>query len=265
MSEFQSDSQQDGANRSPEILPEILEVQPLANGTSEAIERGITPVTAAPDTSSAPRGATPRHLRPTISEPIASEPIVNEPIANEPAAEPQAIGRLPEIQPRPESSETSGPGRDPELYAAWKTHVENGFANNQRMFQQVLEGFMNPYWTTVWMYRILFGLGVASFLVAMGLSAFANKEGYTLVFGGISAVTLLAFFFNRPLQALEENLQFITWLGLIYNSYWTRLLYLDSQPDVQESLQDATDDAIQRIKELMVVHAESSGKREKLQ
>ena len=86
MSEFQSDSQQDGANRSPEILPEILEVQPLANGTSEAVERGVAPVTAAADTSSAPRGATPRHLRPTISEPIASEPIVNQP-----AAEPQAI------------------------------------------------------------------------------------------------------------------------------------------------------------------------------
>jgi ABC-type multidrug transport system fused ATPase/permease subunit len=151
--------------------------------------------------------------------------------------------------------------RDPELYAAWKKHIEHGFANNQIMFQQLLTGFMNPYWTTVWMYRILFGLGVASFLVAAGLSAFANKEGYTLIFGGLSALSLLAYFFNRPLQALEENLQFITWLGLIYNSYWTRLLYLNSQPDVQKGLQESTDDAIVRIKELMAAHAKRSGKR----
>jgi hypothetical protein len=169
--------------------------------------------------------------------------------------------RLPEPASS-QSTDPSGAVRDPELYAAWKTHIENGFANNQLMFQQLLNGFMNPYWTTVWMYRILFGLGVASFVVAAGLSAFSNKEGYTLVFGGLSALSLLAYFFNRPLQALEENLQFITWLGLIYNSYWTRLVYLNSQPDVQKGLQDATDDAIQRIKELMTAHAKRSGKRQ---
>jgi ABC-type multidrug transport system fused ATPase/permease subunit len=181
-----------------------------------------------------------------------------------PSATPsQPAERLPE-QTLAQNVATPAAVRDPELYAAWKTHIENGFTNNQLMFQQLLNGFMNPYWTTVWMYRILFGLGVASFLVAAGLSAFTGKEGYTLVFGGLSALSLLAYFFNRPLQALEENLQFITWLGLIYNSYWTRLVYLNSQPDVQKELQDATDDAIQRIKELMEVHAQSSGRRETL-
>jgi hypothetical protein len=176
---------------------------------------------------------------------------------------PEATRRLPETAPSGDAG-ASGAVRDPELYAAWKTHIENGFANNQLMFQQLLNGFMNPYWTTVWMYRILFGLGVASFLVAAGLSAFAGKEGYTLIFGGLSALSLLAYFFNHPLQALEENLQFITWLGLIYNSYWTRLVYLNSQPDVQQGLQDATDDAIERIKELMDEHALRAGKRQSL-
>jgi hypothetical protein len=107
-------------------------------------------------------------------------------------------------------------------------------------------------------------LGVASFLVAVALSAFTDKEGFTLIFGGLSALSLLAFFFNRPLQALEENLQFITWLGLIYNSYWTRLLYLNSQPDAQQQLQDATDDAIKRIKELIASHSKRSALRQSL-
>ena len=196
---------------------------------------------AAP-TESATNGTpppTPRNVRPSAT-PTQPEPGQPNP-------------RLPESSP--------GAVRDPELYAAWKKHIENGFANNELMFKQLLNGFLNPYWTTVWMYRILFGLGVASFLVAAGLSIFAGKEGYTLVFGGLSAISLLAYFFNRPLQALEENLQFITWLGLIYNSYWTRLVYLNSQPDVQKGIKDATDDAIQRIQELMAAHAKSSGKR----
>jgi hypothetical protein len=192
------------------------------------------------------------HMRP--STPRNARPVAPQPAPDQ-AALTQPTRRLPEATP------TAGAMRDPELYAAWKHHIEQGFANNQMMFQQLLDGFLNPYWTTVWMYRILFGLGVASFLVAAGLSIFTGKEGYTLIFGGISALSLLAYFFNRPLQALEENLQFITWLGLIYNSYWTRLVYLNALPDVQQGLQDATDDAIQHIKELMAAHAKRSAAR----
>ena len=63
---------------------------------------------------------------------------------------------------------------------------------------------------------------------------------------------------------MEENLQFITWLGIIYNSYWTRLAYISSLSDVQQGLQQTTDDAITHIKELMDAHAERSGKRSDL-
>ena len=38
------------------------------------------------------------------------------------------------------------------------------FENNQVMFSRVLEAFLNPYWTTVWMYRVLFGVGIAAFI-----------------------------------------------------------------------------------------------------
>ena len=150
---------------------------------------------------------------------------------------------------------------DPELYAAWRQHMQRGFENNQTMFEQVLTGFMNPYWTTVWMYRILFGIGVAAFLVA-ALVALLNKGPMTTgIFGGLSVVAFLGYFLNRPLQALEENLQFITWLGIIYNSYWTRLAYTSDLETVQAELEDATDDAIAKIKELMDKHAERNASR----
>jgi len=150
---------------------------------------------------------------------------------------------------------------DPELYAAWSKHIQQGFANNQVMFSRVLEAFLNPYWTTVWMYRILFGVGIAAFVVAGVLAIFqANVTGAAL-FGGLSVAAFLAFFVSRPLQALEENLQFITWLGIIYNSYWTRLVQAQDPSTFEAIIQDATADAIGQIKVLQERHTERSTNR----
>ncbi len=150
---------------------------------------------------------------------------------------------------------------DPELYAAWRDHMRRGFENNQVMFEQVLTGFMNPYWTTVWMYRILFGIGVAAFVVAALVAVLTQGPILTGIFGGLSVAAFLGYFLNRPLQALEENLQFITWLGVIYNSYWTRLAYTTDLETVQEELEATTNDTIAKIKELMDKHAERNASR----
>ena len=143
---------------------------------------------------------------------------------------------------------------DPQLYAAWRTHIENGFKNNEIKFGRVLEAFMNPYWTTVWMYRILFGVGVAAFVVAALIALLQNNVVTTLVFGGLSVAAFLGYFVSRPLQALEENLQFITWLGIIYNSYWTTLVQSQDPDAYIDEVKQATDDTIGRIKDLMDKH-----------
>jgi len=150
---------------------------------------------------------------------------------------------------------------DPELYAAWREHMRRGFENNQTMFEQVLTGFMNPYWTTVWMYRILFGVGVAAFVVAAGMAIMGQGALSTAIFGGLSVAAFLTYFLNRPLQALEENLQFITWLGVIYNSYWTRLAYTMDLATVQQEVEATTNDTIAKIKELMDKHVERNKDR----
>ncbi len=155
---------------------------------------------------------------------------------------------------------------DPQLYSFWRQHMQKGFENNQTMFDQILNGFMGPYWTTVWMYRILFGVGVLAFLAAI-VMAYVSRDnpvtaiGTAAIFGGLSVASFLSYFLSRPLQALEENLQFITWLGILYNSYWTRLAYLSDNDTVQAGLEDVTNDAIIGIKELLAAHAERTGKR----
>lgn len=152
---------------------------------------------------------------------------------------------------------------DPVLYAYWQEHVRLGFEQNSEMFRRVLDGFMNPYYTTVWMYRILFSVGLLAFVAGVGLSVWSREPVYALIFGGLSAAAFISYFFNRPLQALEENLQFITWLGIIYNTYWTRLAYMFDQKTVQQDLHAATSDAVEQLDRLLNKHAELSGKRPK--
>ena len=120
---------------------------------------------------------------------------------------------------------------------------------------------MRPYYTTVWMYRILFGVGILSFLVAAGMSAWTNDSRFGLIFGGLSIAAFLSYFISRPLQALEENLQFITWLGIVYNTYWTRLACMIDQSTVQKDLQEAIQDATSEIEKIIDKHAELRGKR----
>jgi hypothetical protein len=152
---------------------------------------------------------------------------------------------------------------DPELYAAWRTHVLDGFANNQQMFKRLVEAFMGPYNTTVLLYRLTFIVGIVAFLVAVALSAITNQVMFGVLFGGIGVAAFLSFFISRPLRALEENLNFITWLGVIYNSYWTRLVYAMNMETVQQDIATITDDFTRQIQELLdksaTLHKERPG------
>ena len=140
---------------------------------------------------------------------------------------------------------------DPELYAAWREHVRAGFEQNSTMFRRILDAFMEPYHTTIWVYRILFGLGVLAFVAAIVVSVWLREPLFALVFGGLSIGAFLSYFVSRPIQALEENLQLITWLGVIYNSYWTSLASIQDPDSVQEELRTTTADTIAAIENLV--------------
>lgn len=150
---------------------------------------------------------------------------------------------------------------DPKLYEYWREHIRAGFERNNEMFIRVLNGFMEPYYTTIWMYRILFSVGILSFLAAAGLSMWTRNASFSLVFGGLSVAAFLTYFLSRPLRALEENLEFITWLGLVYNTYWTRLAYTMDEKTVQQDLAKANKDATDEIQRIIDKHTELSKQR----
>lgn len=144
---------------------------------------------------------------------------------------------------------------------AWAAHMEEGLQNNTLMFRQLLKAFMRPYYMTMVMYIILFLVGIGLFVIAAWLSTKANADRSSWLFGGLGVLTFLAFFISRPLAALEENLQLITRLGVIYNSYWTRLLYMQDNSTIQADLEDATNDTIAELGKLTDKSVELAAKR----
>jgi hypothetical protein len=137
----------------------------------------------------------------------------------------------------------------------------NGFRNNEEMFRRTLEAFMKPYHLTIWMYGALFVIGISLFVVAAVTGLRDSKSTVAIVFAGLGAGAFLAFFIRQPVQALEENLEFISWLGVAFNTYWSRLMYMLDSKTVQQDLKAADDDFSNTVERLITRHAELRGKR----
>ncbi len=196
------------------------------------------------------------------------------------------ISFLPPIWPQPDAptpaDETAGSGKDAapdaesggqevsaavsavdseRLRQAWEDYMVEGLENTNRMFNRTLNAYMIPYYLTVGMYVVLFAVGVGLFVTAAWLAGSEGNEITSIVFAGLGTLTFLAIFIRYPLRALEENLQFITWMGLIYNTYWTRLLYLQDPENIQEELTDATQSAIADMERMIDKNAALAQKR----
>jgi hypothetical protein len=106
-----------------------------------------------------------------------------------------------------------------ELDEAWTKYMVNGFTQNELMFRKTLSAFMKPYGLTVWLDVTLYLVGIGLFLAAVVIGLRNNNSVVAIVFAGLSVTSFLAFFVRQPLHALEENLEFITWLGVAFNTY----------------------------------------------
>ncbi len=148
-----------------------------------------------------------------------------------------------------------------ELRDAWTQYMVNGFQQNEEMFKNTLNAFMKPYRVTVWLYVLLFAVGIGLFVVAAVIGLRNGNSVTAIAFAGLSVGAFLAFFVRQPLHSLEENLEFITWLGVAFNTYWTRLMYMTDPKTVQAELKAADDDFRASIERLIAQHGELRGKR----
>jgi hypothetical protein len=152
----------------------------------------------------------------------------------------------------------------PELYAAYVKNVEAGYANNGRMFDNVLRAFLISHYSTVVMYWALFLIGVVAVVAAIVVGMRGEAGAAVAAFVGLGAAAFVAYFIGRSSQSVEENLFYIAWLGMIYNSYWTHLSWATRPETAQAELDSATTAAVTQIQQLLDRHARSVGKRFKL-
>jgi hypothetical protein len=113
-----------------------------------------------------------------------------------------------------------------------------------------------------WMYQLTFAVGVISFLAAVykAFTAETAAEAWpSLIFGGLSATVFVTIFIVRPGAAIERAHITSVWVSLAMNSYWIRMaLSLQQDPDDEgmrrdSRLEDATDDVLRSLRELILV------------
>lgn len=119
------------------------------------------------------------------------------------------------------------------------------------------------FWSLYVMYCLLFliGLGTAICAVIKGLQTNTTGEAIgALVIGGLSAASFFSLFLARPLESLERNSIYASWLTMAVNTYWTRLLYFSKLETIDKDLENATDDLVKYLKTLADKHAVAIGK-----
>jgi hypothetical protein len=193
------------------------------------------------------------------------------PVVTKPASQPDAPPRSDTATPVAGSEDghtsflpvqVTGRDRavDKELLEAWKEYMKEGFKQNNRMFSRVLRAFIIPYWLTVAMYVALFLFGLSAFGLAAYLAVQQQLE-FAAIFGGLSAATFLTFFISRPLRSLEQNVILITWLGIVYNTYWSQLMNATDPATIQKDLDAVTATALKDLKALATAQGKLSSQR----
>jgi hypothetical protein len=205
-------------------------------------------------------------LDPRLDEEIAFIPVPQLPDVFVTASTPQALPlpATPQASPAQAPTPQTLPAptvSDEAVREAWVKYVTVGLDNINVLFSRVLRAFIIPYYMTVVMYGLLFVVGIGLFITAVVLGLQEGKDVTAMVFAGLSLATFLSFFLSQPLRALEENLQFITWLGITYNTYWTRLLYMDNRATIHADMKDANDHAATEILRIIDKSKELSSRR----
>ena len=119
------------------------------------------------------------------------------------------------------------------------------------------------YRTVFIMYVSLFIVGILTAVAAIikGLLAQNGTAAIpSLIFAGLSAASFFTLFIVRPLQSLEQNTFFSSWIISIMNTYWARLMYFNDLTTIDKDLKDATTDLVTELSNLADKYAATIGK-----
>ncbi len=119
------------------------------------------------------------------------------------------------------------------------------------------------YQTVYLMYCVLFFVGLITAIAAIikGFTAQNGAEAIpSLIFAGLSTASFFTLFITRPLESLERNTFFSSWIVAIMDNYWTRLMYFQNPQTIDTSLKDAISDLVDELSTLADKYATAIGK-----
>ena len=142
------------------------------------------------------------------------------------------------------------------------TGVEN-FArgvieSNQREFLKAARGQRFAFATMKWLFLVVFLIALGAMISAIRIASKPPEEGYDWshagVVGAVAVMAILLFallLYMRPLAALERNSVVQSFLTVVVNSYWTRLLYVKQAADIDAHLEEATAYTVEHLGALL--------------
>lgn len=129
---------------------------------------------------------------------------------------------------------------------------------NQREFLRAARGQRFAFAITKWLFLVVFLLALGAAIATIRLATDLPEGGYNWahagVVGGVGVMAALLFLlllYVRPLAALERNAVVQSFLTVVVNSYWTRLLYVKGATDIDVHLEDATAYTVQHLGALL--------------
>ena len=159
-----------------------------------------------------------------------------------------------------DSVEESKPADPPpiDLTAGIEPFARAVIESNQREFLRAARGQGFAFATMKWLFLVVFLIALGSMVAAIRIANDVPEGGYDWAHAGVvAAVALMAvllftvLLYMRPLAALERNSVVQSFLTVVVNSYWTRLLYVNEASDIDVHLEDATAYTVEHLGALL--------------
>ena len=119
--------------------------------------------------------------------------------------------------------------------------------SNQTEYLRAARSQRFAFATMKWLFLTMFLVALGAMIAAIRIASDVPEGGYDWAHAGVVAgiaVMAIALFtlllYMRPLAALERNSVVQSFLTVVVNSYWTRLLYVREAADIDVHLEDAT-------------------------
>jgi hypothetical protein len=161
-------------------------------------------------------------------------------------------------EPAEPFTEQRPPGPAPAAGGSVESFARGVLQANQREFLRAARSQRFAFAIMKWLFLVVFLIALGAMIAAIRIATDIPEGGYNWahagVVGAVGVMAVLLFlllFYMRPLAALERNAVVQSFLTVVVNSYWTRLLYVKGAADIDIHLEDATAYTVQHLGALL--------------